>query len=89
MKQKFEMWWKNVSMQDVLWWAAIFLATMLGTAVSGAIFRWGMLTYGELGALARLAISLAATAAYALVVIVVFYLFFPETKTALQRMWRH
>ena len=88
MKQKIEAWWGNVSVQDMLWWVAIFLATMLGTAVSAAILKWGMLAYGELGVPARLAVSLAATAAYALVVVAVFYTFFPETKTALQRIWR-
>jgi hypothetical protein len=69
--------------------AAIFLASMLGTAVSGAILKWGMLQYGELGVEARMAVSLVATAAYGLVVIGVFYAFFPETKLALQRIfWR-
>ncbi len=88
MKQKIQAWWENVSPQDIMWWAAIFLATMLGTAVSAAILKWGMIAFGEWGALARLAVSLAATMAYSLVVVAVFYAFFPETKTALQRIWR-
>lgn len=88
MKRKLEMWWQTVMTQQGMWLAAIFLASFLGTAVSGAILKWGMYTYSEWGALARLAVSLAATMAYALVVVVVFYAFFPETKTALQRIWR-
>jgi hypothetical protein len=85
MKQKLDAWWETV---DVMWLSAIFLASMLGTVVSAATLKWGMMYYGELGFAARMAISLAATAAYALVVVVVFYTFFPETKTALQRIWR-
>ncbi len=88
MKRKIKTWWQTLSTQQGLWLAAIFLASFLGTAVSGAILKWGMISYGEWGALARLAVSLAATAAYALVVVAVFYAFFPETKTALQRIWR-
>ncbi|HRQ38182.1 MAG TPA: hypothetical protein PLD25_09730 [Chloroflexota bacterium] len=88
MKRKIETWWQTVWTQQGMWLAAIFLASFLGTAVSGAILKLGMVYYGELGLAARLAVSLAATAVYALVVVAVFYAFFPETKTALQRIWR-
>ncbi|MCL4261778.1 MAG: hypothetical protein KJ069_01115 [Anaerolineae bacterium] len=85
MKKKLNAWWETV---DVMLLSAIFLASMLGTVVSAVILKWGMLYYGELGFAARLAVSLTATAAYALVVVAVFFAFFPETKTVLQRIWR-
>ena len=89
MKRKIQAWAELFLKQDKTMATAIFLAAMLGTAVSGAILKWGMLQYGELGVEARMAVSLVATAAYGLVVIGVFYAFFPETKLALQRIWRN
>jgi len=89
MKWKVQAWVDLLRNQDKTMTTAIFLAAMLGTAVSGAILKWGMAQYGELGVEARMAVSLAATAAYGLVVVGVFYVFFPETKLALQRIWRN
>jgi len=66
---------------------AIFLASLLGTAVSGMILKWGLMEYGDLGGAAKLAVSLAATAVYGGVVIAVFYVFFPETKLILKRIF--
>ena len=87
MLKKFQVWFQSLSSQDVLMMAAIFLASLLGTAVSGLIFKWGMTEYGDLGASAKLAVSLAATGVYGGVVLAVFYAFFPETKTALKQIW--
>lgn len=87
MLKKVQTWYESLTTNDVLWLSAIFLASLLGTAVSGLILKWGMTEYGDLGGLAKLAVSLAATLAYGGVVLAVFYAFFPETKLALKRIW--
>jgi len=83
---KFNKWKQSLTTQDIMWLFAIFLASLLGTAVSGLILKWGLTEYGDLGGAAQLAVSLGATVAYAGVVFAVFYALFPETKVALQRI---
>lgn len=84
---KFNAWKKSLTTQDIQWLVAIFLASLLGTAVSGLILKWGLMEFGDLGGAVKLTVCLAATAAYGGVVLAVFYAFFPETKAALKRMW--
>ena len=84
----FKNWYHSLSTKDMLWLTTIFLASLLATAVSGLILKWGMAHYGEENILARITVSIVATAAYAVVVLVVFNTFFPETKMALKQLWR-
>lgn len=86
--KRFQEWKQSLSTQDIMWLSAIFLASLLGTAVSGSILKWGLVEFGALGSAAKLAVSLGATLAYGIVVLVVFYAFFPETKLALKRIWK-
>ena len=86
--KRFQEWMQSLSTKDVIWLSAIFLASLLGTAVSGLILKWGLSQFGELGSIAKLAVSLGATAAYGGVVFVIFYAFFPETKLALKQIWK-
>lgn len=86
--KRFQEWVQALSTQDIMWMSAIFLSSLLGTAVSGFILKWGLAEFGGLGGTARLAVSLGATFAYASVVLAVFYAFFPETKLALKRIWK-
>lgn len=86
--KRFQEWMQTLSTQDVTWMSAIFLASLMGTAVSGLILKWGLTEFGDMGGIAKLAVSLGATAAYGCVVLVIFYAFFPETKLALKRIWK-
>jgi hypothetical protein len=85
--KKFNHWYQNLSVVDVTWYMAIFVTAMLGTLVSGLVLRWGMENFGDQGPLARLGASLAATAAYAAVGLVVFYAVSPKVRLALKRFW--
>jgi hypothetical protein len=86
--KRFQEWKQSLSVQDVMWLSAVFLASLLGTAVSGLVLKWGLTEFGQMGSTAKLAVSLGATAAYGGSVILVFYVFFPETKLALKRIWK-
>lgn len=85
--KKIQAWYQSLSTKDFVWLSAIFLASLLGTAVSGLVLKWGMTEYGDWGWTAKLAVSLGATLAYGGVVLAIFYAFFPETKLALKRIW--
>ncbi len=86
--KRFQEWTQSLSTQDVMWMSAIFLASLMGTAVSGFILKWGLTEFGEMGGMARLAVTLGATVAYGCVVFAIFYAFFPETKLAFKRIWK-
>ena len=86
--KRFQEWTETLSTKDVIWMSAIFLASLMGTAVSGLILKWGLTEFGAMGGVAKLAVSLGATVAYGCIVIAIFYVFFPETKLALKRMWK-
>ena len=86
--KRFQEWMQTLSTQDVMWMSAIFLASLMGTAVSGLILKWGLSEFGAMGGIAKLIVSLGATVAYGCVVFAIFYAFFPETKLALKRIWK-
>jgi len=83
--KKFNHWYQNLSVEDVTWYMAILITAMLGSLISGLVLRWGMESFGDQGTVAQLAASLFATAAYAAVVLAVFYTLFPEVRLALKR----
>ena len=85
MMKKWQHWLKNLSADEVLWLTAVFISAMLGTMVSSAILRWGLSAYDGVGE--KLAICLLATASYGGAVVSVFYIMFPETRTAVKRIF--
>lgn len=85
--KKFNRWYESLSTEDVRWYMTIFTTALLGTLVSSLVLKWGMYSFGELGATARLAVSLAATTAYAAVIVVVFYILLPDARLAFKRIW--
>jgi cellobiose-specific phosphotransferase system component IIC len=84
--KKFNEWLNNLDSNEILWLAAIFLAAMLGTLLSGLVLKAGMESFGGEDVLVNLLISLVATIVYAAVVLAVFSVLFPETIPALKRI---
>lgn len=87
MMKKWQVWLENLSDEDRLWLTAVLVAAMLGTLVSSTILRWGLSYYGHSGALAQLIVCLLATTSYGVATFSVFYIMFPEKRTALKRIF--
>lgn len=65
----------------------IFLSTALGSAGTTAFIRWSS-TFGlEMELFERLLLTLGAVLIYAITVILVFYVFSPESRPALRRVF--
>ncbi len=84
--KKFNEWYQNLSLAEMSWLVTIFVTALLGTLVSGVVLKWGMASFGEVSLLARLTVSLAATAAYAAVVVILFYVLIPDMRVAVKRI---
>lgn len=76
-----------MSVEEVSWLAAVLIATMLGSLVSGSFLEWGMAQIDGLGGLGQLLVSLAATLIYAVIIGGTFYLLFPKSRLAFKKIW--
>lgn len=85
MKQ-FNKWLDNLSMEDINWLAAIFLSTTLGTMLSALVMKLGLELYSGESWFVRLGVSLAATAVYAGIVVLIFYWLFPKSRPVFKRL---
>ncbi len=85
--KKWQEWLGNLSGEELTWLTAVFLSTMLGTLVSSGILQWGLNAVSSGGVMAKLAVCLLATAAYAGAVILVFSVLLPQTRVAFKRLF--
>lgn len=85
--KKWQYWLENLSVEETMWLTAVFIAAMLGTMISSIVLRWGLSNFGDSGVWAQLAVCLLATAAYAGVVVGVFYALLPDTRLAFKRIF--
>jgi len=85
--KRFNEWYQNLSVEQVTWLVAILVTAMVGTLASAVVLNWGMSAFENDGVWAQLAVSAAATAVYAVSVVVIFAIFFPtEMRLALKRL---
>ncbi|MCA9873658.1 MAG: hypothetical protein KC441_08385 [Anaerolineales bacterium] len=85
--KRFNNWYHSLSMEQITWLAVIFITTIVGTLASSTVLKLGMSAFENAGVWAQLMVSLAATAVYAIIVVVVISIFFPkEMRLALKRL---
>ena len=66
---------------------SLFLATVLGSAGTTAFIRWFTTAGVEVDWLGRLLLTLGAAVVYALSVVLVFYVFSPESRPVFRRIF--
>lgn len=66
---------------------SIFLSTALGSAGTTAFIRWSTTAGMEVEWIGRLLLTLGATLIYMVTVILVFYVFSPQSRSALRRIF--
>lgn len=87
MMKKWQDWLENISGEARLRLTAVFLSAMLGTMTSSLILRWGLSYYRHSGFWVELIVAIAATAAYAGVAALIFWVLFPEKRLDFKRLF--
>jgi hypothetical protein len=83
----FNHWYQNLSATDITRLTTILIASLVATAVSSVVSKWGMSSFGYIGEWQQLLVSAATTAVYAASVVAVFAIRLPtETRLAWQRI---
>lgn len=66
---------------------SLFLSAVLGSAGTTAFIRWSTAAGVEVEWFGRLLVTLGATLIYAAIVFLVFYIFSPQSRIALRRIF--
>ncbi len=78
---------KNMTPEQLNNLLTILLATALGSLATTAFMTWATDGVHQMGWVERMAVTLIATAIYAAIIVLTFYIFSPQSRPALKRIF--